>query len=94
MLWCWPSLEGASLRNHRGRCLESPAECSSFQKIGHPTNKEFAIGAVSMEDVVLNKSIQVPLSYIERESALIRASLAKNTGITIKNLNRKNWKIK
>lgn len=59
------------------RALNAPLNVALSKKIGYPGNKEFAIGAVSMEDVVLNKAVQVPVEYLENEASLIRKSLAK-----------------
>ncbi|MFN4763436.1 phosphoribosyltransferase [Gillisia sp. Q332] len=59
------------------RALDAPLNVALSKKIGYPGNKEFAIGAVSMEDVVLDKTLQVPENYLESETALIRKSLAK-----------------
>lgn len=57
--------------------LEAPLNVALSKKIGHPQNKEFAIGAVSMEGVVLNEQAQAPEDYIEQETARIRESLTK-----------------
>lgn len=59
------------------RALNAPLNVALSKKIGYPGNKEFAIGAVSMEDVVLDKAVPVPEDYLESETSLIRASLAK-----------------
>ncbi|MFO7721515.1 MAG: phosphoribosyltransferase family protein [Gillisia sp.] len=59
------------------RALNAPLNVALSKKIGYPGNKEFAIGAVSMEDVVLDKAVPVPDNYLKSETALIRKSLAK-----------------
>lgn len=59
------------------RALNAPLNVALSKKIGYPGNKEFAIGAVSMEDVVLDNAVPVPEDYLESETALIRASLSK-----------------
>ena len=67
------------------RALKAPLNVALSKKIGYPGNKEFAIGAVSMEDVILDKTVQVPEDYLESETALIRKSLAKKYGQYYKN---------
>lgn len=57
--------------------LKAPLNVALSKKIGHPHNKEFAIGAVSMEGVVLNKEEHVPEKYLEQETGRIRKALAK-----------------
>lgn len=57
--------------------LQAPINVALSKKIGHPANKEFAIGAVSMEGAVLNKEVEVPENCLEQEIARIREALAK-----------------
>ena len=45
------------------------------KKIGHPRNEEFAIGAVSLEDYIIDERHNIPESYIESEIKRIRESL-------------------
>jgi len=56
--------------------LNLPLEIVLSKKIGHPSNKEYAIGAVTLEDKVLsNIAFQVSEDYIEEETIKIRALL-------------------
>jgi len=56
--------------------LNLPLEVVLSKKIGHPANKEYAIGAVTLEDSVLsNIAFQVSEDYIEEETKQIRALL-------------------
>jgi putative phosphoribosyl transferase len=55
--------------------LEMPLELALIKKIGHPANPEYAIGAVSMHNVVLNKSVKVPEDYVNREITKIQEEL-------------------
>lgn len=56
--------------------LNLPLEVTLSKKIGHPSNKEYAIGAVTLEDVVLsNIAFQVSEDYIEEETIKIRKLL-------------------
>ena len=56
--------------------LNLPLEIALSKKIGHPANKEYAIGAVTLEDRVLsNIAFQVSEDYIEEETKQIRTLL-------------------
>lgn len=57
------------------RKLNWPLDIVLSKKIGHPTNKEYAIGAVSLTGYVLNHDVPVPKDYIEDEVARIRTEL-------------------
>lgn len=58
------------------KVLQAPLDVSLSKKIGHPYNKEFAIGAVSLEGVIFNESKGIPEHYLEEETQRIRAALA------------------
>ena len=55
-----------------------PLDIALSKKIGHPTNKEFAIGAVSLNGYVINQDIAVSRDYLETEIARIRENLRNN----------------
>ncbi|NJB70402.1 putative phosphoribosyltransferase [Saonia flava] len=57
------------------RELEAPLDVVLSKKIGHPSNKEYAIGAVSLENVLISDSTSVSEKYIEEETARIREKL-------------------
>ncbi|MDX5418949.1 MAG: phosphoribosyltransferase [Hymenobacteraceae bacterium] len=57
--------------------LGMPLEVTVSKKIGHPSNPEYAIGAVSLEDVEVDERIDVPHEYIEAETERLRQSLRK-----------------
>ncbi|EMR03803.1 phosphoribosyltransferase [Cesiribacter andamanensis] len=57
------------------QALGWPLEIALSKKIGHPTNKEYAIGAVSLNGYVVNRDIAVPQEYLETEIARIRQAL-------------------
>lgn len=52
-----------------------PLELLLTKKIGHPLNQEVAIGAVSMEDYIIDERHNIPEYYIENEINRIRESL-------------------
>ncbi len=49
--------------------LHLPLDIVLSKKIGHPSNKEFAIGAVSLNAVILDEHPTIPEQYIEQEKA-------------------------
>lgn len=55
--------------------LNWPLDIALSKKIGHPENKEYAIGAVSLSGYILNHEVQVSRDYIENEVARIRTEL-------------------
>jgi putative phosphoribosyl transferase len=52
-----------------------PLELLMTKKIGHPYHEEFAIGAVSLEDHVIDDYHDIPNSYINNEIDRIREAL-------------------
>tara|TARA_R110000765_G_scaffold238296_1_gene340984 strand:- start:23945 stop:24586 length:642 start_codon:yes stop_codon:yes gene_type:complete len=59
------------------KTLEAPLDVALTKKIGHPSNKEFAIGAVSLDDIVLTNTMGVTQGYITEETKHIREKLLK-----------------
>jgi len=58
--------------------LNAPLEIVLSKKIGHPSNKEYAIGAVTLKSTVINNNIHdVSKTYIEEETQVIRKLLQK-----------------
>lgn len=55
--------------------LDAPLDIILTKKIGHPLNKEFAVGAVSLHNRVLNDNIDLSQGYIENETKRIRKLL-------------------
>jgi putative phosphoribosyl transferase len=47
--------------------LHLPLDVILSKKIGHPMNKEFAIGAVTMEATIIDEHLEVPKQYITDE---------------------------
>ena len=67
------------------RALKVPLDVALTKKIGHPQHREYAIGAVSLESVILNESEIVPKSYIEEETTRIREELQRRQDQYYKN---------
>lgn len=59
------------------KALESPLDVALSKKIGHPHHKEYAIGAVSLENRVLSDVAGISHSYLEEETRRIREKLRK-----------------
>lgn len=57
------------------KALDWPLDIALSKKIGHPTNKEYAIGAVSLNGYVINQKVPVSRDYLETEIARIRQAL-------------------
>lgn len=55
--------------------LHLPMDIVLSKKIGHPNNKEYAIGAVSMNSMTLEEHPEVPQRYIEDEVIRLRKLL-------------------
>lgn len=57
------------------KALKAPLDVALTKKIGHPYHKEFAIGAASLEDIILTDAMGVTQGYINEEVARIREKL-------------------
>ncbi|HSP83145.1 MAG TPA: phosphoribosyltransferase family protein [Gillisia sp.] len=68
------------------KSLGAPLNVALIKKIGHPTNKEFAIGAVSLEDYIITENEYAPPSYITEETARIREILESRFAQYYKNV--------
>ena len=56
-----------------------PLELLLTKKIGHPASSELAIGAVSLENSLVDHHYGVPDSYVQEEIKRIRATLKERT---------------
>ena len=52
--------------------LHLPLDIVLSKKIGHPNNKEFAIGAVSSDSMILDDHPNIPKKYIDEEIVRLR----------------------
>ncbi len=57
--------------------LNKPLDVVLTKKIGHPHNKEYAIGAVSMHHKTISDTIDVSERYLKEETLRIRESLGR-----------------
>ncbi|MGB5238257.1 MAG: phosphoribosyltransferase family protein [Flavobacteriaceae bacterium] len=59
------------------KSLGAPLEVALVKKLGHPVNKEYAIGAVSLKNLVVSETADISKKYIELETDRIRGILKK-----------------
>jgi predicted phosphoribosyltransferase len=76
------------------KALKAPLDVVLTKKIGHPLNKEYAIGAVSMDSRIVSDVMGISQDYIERETLRIRELLAKRSEQYYKNSQPKDLKDK
>lgn len=62
------------------KILHLPLDIVLAKKIGHPSNKEFAIGAVSMDSMILDEHLDIPKKYIDNEIIRLRQQLDEKYG--------------
>ena len=65
------------------KALDAPLDVALIKKIGHPYNKEYAIGAVSLESVITSDTVNIPKRYIEEETNRIRDLSVSYTHLTL-----------
>jgi putative phosphoribosyl transferase len=58
--------------------LNAPLDVSLSKKIGHPSNKEFAIGAISLHGAIINKELDIPEKYLEKEVERVKEQIKEN----------------
>ena len=66
---------GVPIGNVIAKSLHLPLDLILSKKIPHPFNKEFAIGAVSWDETIVDEQSGVPEDYIEKEIVRIRQLL-------------------
>jgi len=76
------------------KALNAPLDVALTKKIGHPYNKEYAIGAVSLENIILSDAIGVTKGYIEEETVRLRKKLKERHKQYYKNNEPQNLKDK
>ena len=58
---------GVPVGNSLAKNLHLPLDIILSKKIGHPYNKEFAIGAVSQDSIIIDHDNKIPQKYIDAE---------------------------
>src|SRR5882757_8611350 len=66
---------GVPIAHVIAKACNFPVELLMTKKIGYPGYEEFAIGAVGLEDYILDEQFNIPQSYIDSEVKRIRWSL-------------------
>lgn len=74
--------------------LNAPLDIVLTKKIGHPINKEFAIGAISLQNKYITDSIDATLRYIDEETQRIRDILQQRQDQYYRNLTPRSLKDK
>ena len=57
------------------KTLNAPLDVALTKKIGHPYHKEYAIGALSLEGIILTDAVGITKEYINEETTRIRKIL-------------------
>jgi putative phosphoribosyl transferase len=66
---------GVPLGYYLAKHLDFPLDLLMTKKLGHPSHEEYAIGAVGLEDSIVEQTIGIPQEYIEQEINRIRRQL-------------------
>jgi len=66
---------GVPIAHPIAKAYNLPLELLMTKKIGHPAHAEYAIGAVSLEDHIVDEQFNIPQVYINTEVNRIRESL-------------------
>lgn len=74
--------------------LNAPLDVVLTKKIGHPLNKEYAIGAVSLDDVHVFRPGEASQSYIDKEAERIRKILKERDTVYHRNVRSQDLKNK
>jgi len=76
------------------KSLNAKLDVALSKKIGHPFNKEFAIGAVSLNNIIMDDNTEISINYIEKETKRLREKLQKRHNQYFKNRSPLNLKDK
>jgi predicted phosphoribosyltransferase len=74
--------------------LKAPLDVALVKKLGHPNNKEYAIGAVGLKNVIYTDAPGVSKKYIELETERIRQILKQRYDLYYKRYTQKNIEAK
>lgn len=66
---------GVPIAYYIAKKYNMPLELLMTKKIGHPSNPEFAIGAVSLEGYIVDEGLNIPKSFIDENVLKIRKNL-------------------
>lgn len=74
--------------------LNAPLDIALIKKIGHPLNREFAIGAVSLNHIVLESPQEASKEYVTQESQRLRSELQERERLFYRKKTHAIWKDK
>ena len=66
---------GVPIGYYLARHFNFPLDLLMTKKLGHPSNEEYAIGAVGLEDSIIEEMRGIPQEYIQKETARIHHQL-------------------
>lgn len=67
---------GVPLAFYLAKHLDFPLDLLMTKKLGHPSQQEYAIGSVGIEDSVIEQPVGISPEYIEQETRRIRRQLS------------------
>ena len=68
---------GVPIGYYLAKHLDFPLDLLMTKKIGHPSHEEYAIGAIGLEDSILEDIEGIPIEYIEEQTTKIRQQLSE-----------------
>lgn len=78
---------GVPIAYYIAKKYDMPLELLMTKKIGHPSNPEFAIGAVSLEGYIVDEELNIPKSFIDENVLKIRKNLEERYAYFMGNKN-------
>lgn len=76
------------------KALNAPLDVALTKKIGHPHNREFAIGAISLDHIILDQPQEISRDYIATETNRLRLELQEKYTLFYRNKQPCIWKNK
>ena len=76
------------------KALIAPLDVALTKKIGHPHNREFAIGAISLDHIILDQPQEISRDYIASETNRLRLELKEKYTLFYRNKQPCIWKNK
>jgi predicted phosphoribosyltransferase len=69
---------GVPIGYYLAKHLDFELDLLMTKKIGHPSNEEYAIGAVGLEDSIMEDILDIPEEYLKKETLRIRQELRES----------------
>jgi predicted phosphoribosyltransferase len=74
--------------------LHAPLDIALIKKIGHPLNREYAMGALTLHHCVLDLPQEISQDYLDQESARLRSELREREALFYRIKTHAQWKNK